>query len=251
MAQPPLISIIMPAYNAEATISESIDSVLAQTYDNWELIVVDDASTDSSPRIIQDYATKDTRIRSLQNPKNSGVAATRNRAIANAGGKYLAFLDSDDLWHKDKLEKQLNLMQTTGAKISFTATSYITKSGHMSSYIQEVPPTFTYQNLLRRNLMSCSSVMVELATMLPFPKGHMHEDYATWLQIIRNTGHACGLNEPLLIYRLSDTSKSAKRLNSAVMIWNAYRHVGYNQVSSTVLTLRYSLHSIKKRSRIR
>jgi len=247
----PTVSIIMAAYNATTTIKSSINSILSQTYINWELIVVDDCSSDDTVAIVELFAESDSRIRLYINEQNSGVATTRNVAISQAQGKWLAFLDSDDLWHKDKLEQQLQFSEESGAVISYTATSYIDSKGNMSDYILTAEPELSYKTLLRRNIMSCSSVMVQRDNMIPFPDGYMHEDYAVWMQIIRNSGNAYGLDEPLLIYRIAENSKSSNRLRSARMTFNSYRKVGYSVFVAWLLTLRYSVHSITKRLAIR
>lgn len=249
-----LVSIIMPAYNAQSTIDDSINSVLAQTYTNWELIVVNDCSTDDTVSVVKNFAATDPRIYVHTNNQNLGCAATRNVAVSYARGPWLAFLDSDDIWHPAKLEKQLQFTHETNATITYTATAYINKFGTASNYVLPAEREFSYKSLLRRNIMSCSSVMVRATAMVPFPlhkKGDMHEDYAAWLQILRKVGYAHGLNEPLLQYRLSDSSKSGKRINSAKMVYRAYRAVGYGVLFAMLLTLRYALHSVYKRSHIR
>jgi len=247
----PKVSIIMPAYNAEKTIYESINSVLTQTYQHWELIIVDDASKDKTAEIIVGFAKNDNRIRFFTNDNNQGVATTRNTGIKQATGKYLAFLDSDDLWRNDKLAKQTHLMEETNAEISYTGTAYINTAGESSKYVLRAKSKFTYKELLRRNIMSCSSVMVQRDSMIEFPQGFMHEDYAVWLQIVKKVGHACGIDEPLLIYRMGEATKSAKRIGSAIMIRNVYRYIGYARMVSTVLLCRYAFHSVFKRLFIR
>jgi len=246
-----LISITMPAYNAAKTISESINSVLAQTYPHWELIVVNDASQDDTGDIIASFAAAHPNIHQINNPTNQGVSNTRNIALSHATGKYVAVLDSDDFWHSKKLAKQVEFMQKNNAVISFTATSYINDAGEPSAYILRVPKCFGYRDLLRRNLMSHSSIMVRRAQMLPYPQGFLHEDYAVWLQVVKECGVAYGLDEPLLTYRVQAVSKSAKRIDSALMTYNAYRHVGYNPVAAFFLTVRYAFHSIAKRRKIK
>ena len=248
----PTVSVIMPAYNAEATIQASIDSVLDQTFPNWELLVIDDGSQDATPLIAKDAADKDPRVRLIANECNMGVAATRNNGIAHAQGQWIAFLDSDDLWHKDKLTKQLAYMSKAGSVVSYTATAYIYE-GTNSSFILRAQQELTYRDLLKRNLMSCSSVIVEreLVKRYPFPQGNMHEDYAVWLKILKETECAHGINKPLLTYRANRASKSGKLLLSGIMIYHTYRNVGYNSFQSMLLTLRYSLHSIPKRFFVR
>jgi len=247
----PEVSIIMPAYNAELTLTDSVESVLAQTHQNWELIIVNDASSDKTAAIAKVLAGKDNRIRLFTNGSNQGVALSRNVGIVHAKGNYVAFLDSDDLWHKDKLKKQMHFMKETGSVISFTGTSYMNEAGQVSGYVLQAKEKLAYRELLRRNIMSCSSVMVKRDSMLLFAQGYIHEDYAVWLQIIRKTGAAYGINEPLLIYRLSPNSKSSNRVHSGMMIFQTYRHVGYGRIVSSLLTVRYAVHSISKRMKIR
>ena len=244
----PTVSIIMPAYNAGATIGESIQSVLAQTYTQWELVVIDDCSTDNTAQIVSDYSKRYPNIRLLQQPHNAGVSAARNRGIDNSVGEYLAFLDSDDLWHPDKLAKQL----ATPADLSYTATAYLRQDGLHSPYVLPAKTT-TRRDLLRQNAMSCSSVMVKRTLLgehrFTQTAKPLHEDYVLWLTLL-NQCNAHGINEPLLIYRLSATSKSAGRITSARMTYYAYRAVGYSGVVSLALTLRYAVGSISKRRQI-
>ena len=246
-----VISVIMPAYNAASTIKGIINSVVTQTHTDWELIVVDDASTDNTADIIEGCAKQDARIKLLRLSKNQGTAAARNTAIAQAKGEYLAFLDSDDKWKPSKLEKQVKFMAEKNAIISYTATSYVDSYGHKSRYVLPALECLRYNELLKSNIMSCSSVMVRKGAMMPFPHGYIHEDYVVWLQIVKKYGVAYGLNEPLLIYCIGESTKSSNRLKSARMTWNVYREVGYGRIRSAFFVLRYARHSISKRCAIR
>ncbi|MCF2595524.1 glycosyltransferase family 2 protein [Pseudoflavonifractor phocaeensis] len=249
----PLVSVVMPAYNAEKYVEAAIRSVLAQTFPEFELLVVDDCSRDRTAEIIQRLARQDSRVVFLQNPKNSGVAATRNYAISQAKGEWVAFLDSDDLWRADKLEKQLALLRGhPDGVLAYTASAFIDQDGKPYSYIMEAQPEVSYQTLLRRNLLSCSSVMVKTEVIRRYPMGHdgMHEDYTTWLQILRETRCAYGVNEPLLIYRLSPNSKSSGRVKSAKMLYRSYRYVGYGCMTAACLVFRYFFYSVRKRRKI-
>ena len=243
----------MPAYNAEKTIKEAIDSVLQQTYRNFELIVINDNSHDKTLNILTQYCTADNRVKLICNSKNLGVSISRNIGIANANGKYIAFLDSDDMWRRDKLEKQLSVMESTSSVLSYTASSFINDIGSPFDYIMEAEPKTTLDTLLKRNLISCSSAMIKAEIMkdLKMPSDKMHEDYYIWITVLKKYKYAYGINEPLLIYRLASNSKSSNRFKSAKMIYNTYHAVGYNYFISFLLMLRYSIYSISKRYKIK
>lgn len=248
-----MVSIIMPAYNAEKTISEAVKSVLSQTVKTWELIVIDDGSTDKTATILSELAAMDGRIRFLQNEKNQGVSYTRNRAVESAKGEWIAFLDSDDMWKPEKLEKQLALLEKYPEMvICFTASSFIDDSGNSYNYTMPAPERITYKELLHKNLMSCSSVMIRASVMkeIKMPADNMHEDFFAWLTVLKKHKFAYGINEPLLIYRLSANSKSGNRIKSAKMLFNSYRAVGYNVFTTTFLVFRYTFYSVKKRKNI-
>lgn len=250
----PKVSIVMPAYNAAKTIETSIRSALAQSFGDFELLVLDDGSKDETMDIVRRLAGEDERIRPMQNPQNMGVSATRNRGVAEARGEWIAFLDSDDLWRADKLEKQLAMHSACPEiLLSYTGSAFIDHNGALSGYIMEVPEQIDFRGLLRRNILSCSSAMVQRELMLRHPMGgdHMHEDYATWLGMLREIGRARGLNEPLLIYRLSPGSRSSARVKAARMSYHTYRHVGFSQPAAAFLVFRYVFYSVAKRAKIR
>lgn len=245
----PLISIIMPAYNAEKTIRDSIESILIQSYQNWELIVINDCSEDNTYAVILETAKKDCRIRTLDNPCNSGVSESRNLGIAAAQGVWIAFLDSDDIWKSDKLEKQVSLItEKKDADIVFTGSAFIDGLGKQSAYFLVVPSKISYHGLLKQNLISCSSVLVKKALVVKYPMKHdeMHEDYAVWLQILKNGGHAYGINEPLLLYRLSNDSKSSNKIKAARMTYKVYRHMGLSYFQSLYYFSWYTWRSLRK-----
>lgn len=251
---PMKVSVVMPAYNAARYIEAAIRSVLCQTWTDFELIVIDDCSKDATAEIVQRLAEEDDRIVLLKNARNSGASASRNAGIFYAKGEWIAFLDSDDLWKKDKLAKQLALLESHGdAVLGYTASAFMDEDGRMYSYVLEAEAETTYAGLLRRNLLSCSSVMVKREVMVRYPMGGdgMHEDYAAWLLILREARCAYGLNEPLLIYRVRKGSKSGNRMNSAKMLFRSYRYVGYSAVRAGIMTLRYAKHSISKRRRLK
>jgi teichuronic acid biosynthesis glycosyltransferase TuaG len=246
-------SVIMPAYNAEKTITESVRSVLSQTFTDFELIITDDCSSDGTPDLCKGFAKEDRRVRMLRNAKNMGAAAARNLAINEARGEWIAFLDSDDLWLRDKLKLHLDFIEETGADISYTASAFIGAGGAKKDYILRAERKLTYGKLLCGNIMSCSSVMVRRSVMKnhPFKSGGIHEDYASWLSIVKETGAAYGLDEPLLIYRASRNSRSGRLIRSGMMSYRTYRAVGFGAVKAMFRTLRYIPHSLMKRVKIR
>lgn len=244
-----LISIIMPAYNAERYIEESIKSVLAQTWKTWELLIVDDCSTDKTQLIVNRCAAEDKRILLLSNPRNLGVAGTRNRGVQEAHGDWIAFLDSDDLWTPDKLTLQVDLIKKTNALFTFTGSSFIDENGMGLSYILLVPSEISYKELLKQNLISCSSVLISKPLLLshPMSAGNIHEDFAAWLTILRDMDiSAYGVNKPALIYRIHSSSKSAQKWKAAIMNWNVYRKIGLNFGACCYYQICYIFRNLKK-----
>lgn len=247
-----LVSIVMPAYNCEKYVVEAINSILAQTYRNWELLVLDDGSKDNTLRIIEDFSQNDSRIKALPNGKNMGVSATRNRGIELASGEWIAFLDSDDMWKPEKLEKQFEIVEKEAAEFLFTGSSYINEEGEPYKGIFEVPEKITYKKLRNQNVISCSSVLVKKKYFehIKMEKDEMHEDYAVWLRILKLGITAYGVNEPLLIYRISRNSKSGNKMKTVKMTYKVFRFVGINPIGSAYFMVRHVLASVGKYKRI-
>lgn len=248
------VSVVMPAYQAERYIESSIRSVLRQTWKDFQLLVIDDCSQDATVDIVRRLMAEDGRIVLLQNDQNRGASYSRNVGVRAAEGEWIAFLDSDDLWREDKLEKQLAMLDThPEAMLSYTASAFIDAEGHKYSYVMAAQERITYRTLLRKNLLSCSSVMVKRTLMLRYPMegDRTHEDYAVWLLMLRELPYAYGLNEPLLIYRIHRNSKSGNRVRSAQMLFRSYRYVGYSFFRAAVLTVLYTGYSVSKRRRIK
>lgn len=248
-----LVSIIMPAYNCEKYISESIDSVLNQTYRDWELLIINDWSTDNTLNIIEEYSIKDSRIKVISNYRNLGVSATRNRGIELATGEWIAFLDSDDIWKPEKIKTQVSIAKKENAEFVFTASAYINESGKAYKGIFEVPQTVTYKKLRNHNVISCSSVLVKKKYFenIKMEKDEIHEDYAVWLRILRLGVIAYGVNQPLLVYRISKGSKSGNKLKTIKMTYNVYRFLGINPIISLYFMIRHLVASIVKYSKIK
>lgn len=218
----PLISVIMPAFNAAHTICDSIDSVYNQSFNEWELIIVDDCSLDHTAELVSRY--RDPRIRYFKTHQNSGVAAARNYAISKANGRFIAFLDSDDLWAPNKLERQYGFM--TQHDYAFTYTWYWQFRDHIENKIRliKTKPTVDYYDLLYGNDIGCLTVMIDRDKVNHiFMPSMRHEDYIAWLDILKQGNIAYSLPEALSYYRTSDKSLSGDKRKSIQWTWNVYR----------------------------
>lgn len=243
-----LISIIMAAYNAENTIGQAITSVIQQTYTDFELIIVNDCSTDRTVDVINEFIKKDARIRLINNSKNMGVSYTRKHGLNEAEGSWIAILDSDDLWLPEKLAKQVEFQKKTNADLLYTGSGFMNVDGKQINWKLNVPEVITYRQLLKQNILSNSSALVrkDLYEKYYAVGDDMHEDFAIWLQILRNGIKAYGINEPLLIYRLDDKSKSGNKLKAAMMNWNTYRYIGLNVLEAAYYEFWYAINGLCK-----
>lgn len=240
-----LVSVIMPAYNCQAFLRDSVSSVIAQTYPDWELLIINDASTDDSLAVARELAASDARIRVIDLEKNGGVAQARNAGLKAARGRYVAFLDSDDLWLPEKLRTQLEFMQHSDAAFTFTQYRRFSPAGPLSKAIS-VPAVVDYKQLLRGNVIGCLTVVID-RTRIPDPSmpSIKHEDYVTWLRILRSGNVAHGISQDLARYRVAAGSVSADKKKAAAWTWNIYRNIeGLSLVRSIWCFLNYSLHAI-------
>jgi teichuronic acid biosynthesis glycosyltransferase TuaG len=247
----PLVSVITPLFNSEPYIQSTIESVLNQTYTNWEMIIVDDCSEDKSAEIVLRFAAADQRIKYHKLEKNYGAPyAARNFATSQAKGTFIAFLDSDDLWHKEKLEKQISFMQTDQLEISFTAYSKIYLSDPAKkSKIITVPAVVNFKSLLKTNHIGCLTAIYDVRKVgkLFQPGPQYHEDYIMWLKTLRKGFKAYGLNEVLAEYRVHRNSISNNKIKMARVTWNIYRKtMELNALQSAWYFLNYSFNGIKK-----
>lgn len=248
MKEEPLISIIMPAYNCEKYLEKAVESVKKQTYQNWELWIIEDFSTDSTRELVKKLAEEE-KIYVLMNQENLGVSKSRNRGIMQANGEWIAFLDSDDLWTPHKLEKQVEFLQHhPDSRLVFTGSAYINELEKKAAYILHVPEKIGFKELLKQNVISCSSVLVERNKLLQYkmPGDYLHEDYSVWLRILLEGEVAYGIDEAYLIYRISSESKSGNKLNAAKMQWRTYRFVGVNFLQSCYYMIWYIVRNVKK-----
>ncbi|WP_176719658.1 glycosyltransferase family 2 protein [Salinivibrio sp. BNH] len=222
----PTVSIITPSYDCSNYISNTIDSVLFQTFTDWEMIVVDDCSSDNSVSVINSYMEKDSRIRLIQLKENSGAAIARNTAIEVAQGRYIAFLDSDDLWEPEKLAIQLSFMQRNDIAFSFSAYHKINEEAVDIGTVS-VPENVSYHQLLKCCVIGCLTAMYDTNKIgkVYMPLIRKRQDFGLWLRILKKCGIAYGIAQPLAKYRVRKDSISSNKLKAALYNWKLYREV--------------------------
>ena len=225
MENQPLVSVIMPCYNMEKYISETIQSVQRQTYPHWELLIVDDASNDRTPDIVQGFCEQDGRIHFIVKPKHSGIADTRNQCLAMAQGRYLAFLDSDDIWHPDKLQVQLEFMTKNGIGFSYSSYDCLDENGNPLKKTIKTVGILDYESYLRNTIIGCSTVMLDKSIVgeVFVPNFRTSEDAATWLNILKKGHLAYAIDTPLVSYKIRRQSASSNKLKASVDLWKVYR----------------------------
>lgn len=231
------VSIIMPVYNTERYLADAIGSVLAQTYHNWELIAVDDGSTDSSCAILNQYKALDHRIRPVYLTINQGAAQARNVGIGMANGRYLCFLDSDDIWNNRKLEIQIGYMQKTGEAFTFTSYCLIDEDGSPLGKAVHAPRMITSREALYKTAISTITVCMDLCKVKcpDMPQMDGAEDTATWLKVLRQAGYAAGIDSILASYRQVPGSMSHNLKARFTRMWRMYRKVEGMPVWRSVL----------------
>ena len=245
-----LVSIITPVYNAERFIEDTINSVINQEYKNWEMILVDDCSTDNSENIIRKYIKRDTRIKYIKLEKNSGAAISRNTAIKNAKGRYIAFLDSDDIWTSNKLKVQIDFMKKNNIGFSFSSYEVMNENGQLINRTINVPEKISYKEYLKNTIIGCLTVVVDRKICGEFEMINIrkNQDMATWLSILKRGNSAYGINEKLGVYRIVGGSISNNKIKAAKSVWKTYRDIEYmNIVKSSYYFLCYAFNAAKKR----
>lgn len=221
-----LVSVITPLYNAEAYIEKTILSVVNQTHGNWELLIIDDCSTDHSVSIIQSYVDTDSRIKLVQLKENSGAAVARNTGIELAQGRFIAFLDSDDTWHPDKLKKQIEFMLKNDYAFTYTAYHKVDESDTYLSTVN-IPEKTSYNELLKTCVIGCLTSMYDTEQLgkVTFPLIRKRQDFALWLKILKKIPFAYGLDEDLASYTIRSDSISANKFKAAQSNWYLYRNI--------------------------
>ena len=244
------VSIITPVYNSEKFIKDTVESVLKQTYENWEMILVDDCSSDNSENIVKEFLDKDDRIKYIKLEENSGAAIARNKAIEMSTGRFIAFLDSDDIWAYNKLEKQINFMTKNNIGFSFTSYETMKEDGTKTGNIVRAPKIVDYEYLLRNTIIGCLTVVIdkEIVGDIRMPLLRTRQDFATWLSILKKGHKAYGIDEILSSYRLVEGSISSNKVKAAKRNWYVYRNVEkLSFIKSAYVFTGYTYNAIKKR----
>lgn len=245
-----LISIITPSFNSSDFIYKAIDSVLFQTYRNWELIITDDCSSDNTYNILKEYSKKDDRIKIYKLTKNCGAPEARNNSLRHAKGKYIAFLDSDDLWFPNKLKSQILFMKKNNYAFTFSSYECINEKGENLNHIIPAPELMTYSKYLKNTIIGCLTVVIDKSKVGNFemPNIKSSHDMALWLSLLRKGFNAYGMKNVLAQYRIVSTSNTANKLKAAKDVWKVYRNIeklGF--FKSVWCFLFYSINAIYKR----
>lgn len=245
------ISIIIPVYNAEQYIEDTIQTIQKQTYSKWEAIFIDDASTDKSNQIIREYVMQDSRMHLITLQENKGPAIARNKGLEIAKGRYICFLDADDLWAENKLEVQITYMQKYRYAFTYTAFEFADKEGKRSGKMVRVQEVLTYKEALKDIRILTIAVMLDRKQI---PKADItmpnlfNEDVATWWKILKTGKIAYGINEPLVFYRRTGKTRAANKVKSAVGRWKLYRKQEGLSLRKTIYYFTYyCINGIKKR----
>ena len=247
MKMNPLVSVIIPVYSGSHLLARAIDSALGQDIP-LEILVVNDASPEDVDAVMAAYQGNDSVVY-LKNPRNLGAAESRNRGVAQARGKYVAFLDADDCWTEGKLVRQVALLEENGLVLCATGRELMRPDGTSMGRVISVPETITYRSLLKHNCISCSSVLIRADAAREFPMHHAqdsHEDYIMWLEVLRKYHTACGINEPLLKYTVSTQGKSGSKRKSAAMTYRVYQYMGFSPIQSALCFCSYAANGIWK-----
>lgn len=245
-----MVSIITPTYNAGRFIEETIKSVINQTYTDWEMIIVDDCSNDNTVELVNSYCLLDNRIKLYRLGINSGAAVARNLGLENAKGRFIAFLDSDDLWDTNKLEKQLSFMLEHNYGFSFTGYRLISESGISLNKEINIPDKIDYNDLLGNTIIGCLTVIIDkdIVGNFSMPLLRAGQDTATWLSILKKGYTAYGFNEVLASYRKVEGSVSSNKIKALKRTWNIYRNVeNLGILRSSCFFAKYVKNAILKR----
>jgi glycosyltransferase involved in cell wall biosynthesis len=238
----------MPTCNSSDTVIESVKSVLAQTYQTWELIIVDDCSSDNTVALLKSSFNNEGRIIIIENEFNQGAGKARNIAIEKSRGRYIAFLDSDDLWHHQKLEKQIKFMMQNTCSLSYTAYNKIDIHGNVIGSINP-PPTITYAQLLKSNVIGCLTAIYDTNSLgkMYMPDLRRRQDMALWLNILKKVEKAYCLSDSLAFYRVGLNSLSSNKFKVIRSQWGFYRtYMNFGLFKSLYFFIFYVCYALKK-----
>jgi teichuronic acid biosynthesis glycosyltransferase TuaG len=244
-----LVSIITPSYNALKFLPKTAESIFSQTYENWEWLIVDDLSSDGTREYLMELAEKDLRIKPVLLESNEGAAYARNIAIQNATGKYMAFLDSDDLWTCEKLNDQVNFMEFNDYAFSFTSYRLMEENGDLTDKAILAPIKMTYDQLLKNTIIGCLTVMVDIEKVgkVQMPLIRSRQDMALWLSILKKGFVAYGIQKELAYYRKVQGSISSNKIRAAKMNWHVYRKIEKLSITKSAWCFaNYAWNAVKK-----
>lgn len=236
-----LVSVIMPTYNCAKFIGETIKSIQAQTYSNWELIIVDDCSTDNTKEVVENYVKLDKRIKYNSLEKNSGAAVARTSAMKIADGEYMAFCDSDDIWLDVKIEKQLKFMKKNNYAFTCTAYEQIDENSNSLGKVIKPKEKCNYNRLLLDCPVGNSTVMYNVKKMGKFevPNIRKRNDDALWLQMLKKEQYIYGMNDILMKYRIRSNSISSNKFKVIKYHWILYRDIEHLSVLKSLFHIGY------------
>ncbi len=248
-----LVSIITPTFNSKEFLSHTIDSVLNQSHKNWELILVDDFSTDNTIQLIDTYQKKHPNISLIQNTTNQGAGVSRNKGINAAKGDFIAFLDADDLWKPNKLEVQINLMIKSNLDVCFSSYDLIDEDGIKLFKRVKALPELTYNKLLKSNYVGNLTGIYNCKTLgkIPSTKLRKRQDWILWLEAIKKSKKpATGIQEPLAFYRVRKDSMSSNKFNLIWYNFQVYRKgLGFSLIKSTIYFIIFIFEHLFVKSR--
>lgn len=244
-----LVSVVIPLYNAELYIERTLDSVLRQSYQNYEIIIVNDCSKDNSSKIVEQYCQNDERVKLFQQKTNQGAAAARNRALKEAKGRYIAFLDSDDVWDERKIEKQISFMNDSNISFAFTAYDMIDENDKRIKDKIKIKTVVKYRDLLKKTMISTPTVIYDRFAYgdVTLPMRRTGQDYAFWLLLLRKE-NAYGIDEPLVHVRRRPGSLSKNKFQNIKDVWEVQtNNEEISKIHAAINCLAYCFYSMKKR----
>lgn len=247
-----LVSIITPSYNSEKYIEETINSVISQTYENWEMIIVDDCSDDSTCEIVESISKREPRIRLIRQEQNGGAAKARNRALEKSKGRFIAYLDADDIWYPEKLQKQVDFMLENKAGFSCASYEVIDDDGNKLNKEVHMLPRADYVGFLTNNLLQTVGIMADTSivdkSLLHMPDLRRRQDAATWLQVLKAGNDCFGLDEVLAQYRRAANSLSSNKAKAVKGVWQLYRDIEKLSLPFSIYCfVRYAFLAVWKR----